>query len=281
MSKINLSTSSKLKGIPKIICRNQKDHVEERDRIENLFKSWSIDDYQIHTNKYGEDNYSEWKDLVIDQDLVRTRDENAYTLNVIDAIVEWYDSESSDVCIFADDCLDFSSVEQWGFDWEFLEYHLPYNWDCIQLYTSSRSTIKMHLHPWTSANTSHQCFMITRTFAKRLKKFHFLNGKYKLAYQSPDKNILFTDYGSLDSFFFDLGLTYTLPIFGLNTTDHSDVRDSISSDAIKYWWKYKSPNFSNFEFFHYNKGDKEWKMEVLFDSSGVYMDDEERIMLWI
>ena len=174
MSKIDLSTSSKLKGIPKIICRNQKDHVEERDRIENLFKSWGIDDYQIHTNKYGEDNYSEWKDLVIDRDLVRTRDENAYTLNVIDAIVEWYDSESSDVCIFADDCLDFSSVEQWGFDWEFLEYHLPYNWDCIQLYTSSRSTIKMHLHPWTSANTSHQCFIITRTFAKRLKKFHFL-----------------------------------------------------------------------------------------------------------
>ena len=43
--------------------------------------------------------------------------------------------------------------------------------------------------------------------------------------------------------------------------------------------------FSNFEFFHYNKGDDEWKMEVMFDTQGgrpeVYMDDVEGIMIWI
>ena len=84
---------------------------------------------------------------------------------------------------------------------------------------------------------------------------------------------------------FDIGVTYTLPIFGLNSASNLNVREGIGSDAIKYWWKNKSHRFSNFEFFHYNKGDDEWKMEVMFDTQGgrpeVYMDDVEGIMIWI
>ena len=38
---------------------------------------------------------------------MRTPDEIAYSLNIIDSIVEWYDSESSETCIFADDVLIF------------------------------------------------------------------------------------------------------------------------------------------------------------------------------
>jgi len=68
-------------------------------------------------------------------------------------------------------------------------------------------------------------------------------------------------------------------------SDTNGILDRISSDAIKYWWHNKSKSFSNFEFFHYNKGDEEWKMEVLFNSNSkkpeVYMDQIEGVMLWI
>jgi len=277
----NLSASLKLRGIPKIIYRNYDNDTEDAKFMENQFLSENIEDYQRHSNKYHEDNYSEWEDLILDNDLLRTPDEYAKSLNVIDSIVQWYDSESSDVCVFADDSVDFSLSDLWMFDWEFLNHHLPYNWDCIQLGVSSIKSIKMHLHPWRRESESHYCFMVNRTFAKRLKKFHFIDGKYKLAYPSPNKSILFTDYGLLNSFFYDLGITYTLPIFRLNNKDKHSAREQMSSDAVNYWWKQKSHKFSNFEFFHYNKGDSEWKMEVLFDTGGVYMDNMESIMIWI
>ena len=143
----------------------------------------------------------------------------------------------------------------------------------------------MHLHPWVNTNKSQRCFMISRTFAKRLKQFHFADNKYKLAYETPNKSVKFEEYGLLDTFFFDIGVTYTLPVFAFNNTCKLSVEERVGSDAIKYWWKYKSNKFSNFEFFHYNKGDGEWKMEVMFDTQGgrpeVYMDEIEGIMIWI
>lgn len=281
----NTDASLKLRGIPKIIYRNHDRDVENKKEIESQFLSRNIVDYQRHSNKYHEVDYADWSGMILDKGLVRTPDEYAESLNIIDAIVQWYDSESSEVCIFTDDYVDLSLCDSWMFDWQFLYHHLPYIWDCIQLGVSSTRFIKMHLHPWIPSNKSMHCFMISRTFAKRLKKFHFIDGKYRLSYPSPNRSLLFTDYGLLDAFFYDIGITYTLPVFAPKVVDKHSLAYQISSDAIKYWWKHKSAKFSNFEFFHYNKGDKEWKMEVLFDTQGsrpeVYMDPMEGVLLWI
>lgn len=282
---LNTSSPSKLDGLPKIIYRNNDSDVYAKESMEEQFSLWGIKNYQRHSNKYHGDTNPDWKNIVLDNVTMLPWTDVSYSLNLIDSIIEWYDSESSETCIFADDGLDFSVVNSWMFDWKFLEHQLPYNWDCIQLYTSSRRSIKMHLHPWVNTNKSQRCFMISRTFAKRLKHFHFADNKYKLAYETPNKSVKFEEYGLLDTFFFDIGVTYTLPVFAFNNTCKLSVEERVGSDAIKYWWKYKSNKFSNFEFFHYNKGDGEWKMEVMFDTQGgrpeVYMDEVEGIMIWI
>ena len=282
---LNTSSPSKLDGLPKIIYRNNDSHVHAKESMEEQFSLWGIKNYQRHSNKYHGDTNPDWKDIVLDNVTRLPWTDVSYSLNLIDSIIEWYDSESSETCIFTDDGLDLSVVNSWMFDWKFLEHQLPYNWDCIQLYTSSRRSIKMHLHPWVNTNKSQRCFMISRTFAKRLKQFHFVDNKYKLAYETPNKSVKFEEYGLLDTFFFDIGVTYTLPVFAFNNTCKLSVEERVGSDAIKYWWKYKSNKFSNFEFFHYNKGDGEWKMEVMFDTQGgrpeVYMDEIEGIMIWI
>lgn len=282
---LNTSSPSKLDGLPKIIYRNNDSDVYAKESMEEQFSLWGIKNYQRHSNKYHGDTNPDWKNIVLDNVTMLPWTDVSYSLNLIDSIIEWYDSESSETCIFADDGLDFSVVNSWMFDWKFLEHQLPYNWDCIQLYTSSRRSIKMHLHPWVNTNKSQRCFMISRTFAKRLKHFHFADNKYKLAYEAPNKSVKFEEYGLLDTFFFDIGVTYTLPVFAFNNTCKLSVEERVGSDAIKYWWKYKSNKFSNFEFFHYNKGDGEWKMEVMFDTQGgrpeVYMDEVEGIMIWI
>ena len=284
------SASSKLDGIPKIIYRNHESDTEKRDYMEEQFEMWNVTDYGRYSKEYSEDNYDDWKDLILDDGLIQSPSELARTLNVIKPIIDWYDSESSETCIFMEDVVDFSMVHKWLFDWKFLDYHLPYNWDCIQMFVSSKKFIRMHLHPWVSSNGSYYAFMVTRTFAKRLKHYHYVDGKYKLGYPSSNKSILSIDRGSIDTFFYDIGITYSLPIFCLNNNlipkiDNDTVRDHIGSDAIRYWWSNKGSKFSNFELFHYNKGDNEWKMEVQFDVESkkpeVYMDATEAIMIWI
>jgi hypothetical protein len=284
----NYSASLKIKGIPKIIYMNHSDNIIGNDYMEQQFQMWDIKDYQKHTKKYSEDNYNDWKDLICDEDLMQSPKELAITLNVIDSVIEWYDNNESDVCIFMDDDIDLSTINNWIFDWQFLEQQLPYNWDCIQLYCSRDRTIKMHLHPWESTSKSCKCFMVTRYFAKRLKNYHYVDGKYKLHYQTPNRSINLFNFGNIDTFFYDLGLTYTLPIFCLNVdyvidNDTHSTSQKLSSTAIKYWWREKSKSFSSFEFFHYNKGENEWKMEVQFSKykNEVYMDDSTPIMLWI
>ena len=282
------SASLKVKGIPKIIYMNHPSNTSGNTYMEDQFKTWEIKNYRRYLKKYSEDNYDNWKNLIIDEDLMQSPKDLAVTLNVIDSVIEWYDKNESDVCIFMDDDIDLSTIDNWIFDWNFLEQHLPYNWDCIQLFCSRDAMVKMHLHPWDSNSKSCKCFMITRYFAKRLKKYHYIENKYKLHYQTPNRAINLFNFGNIDTFFYDLGLTYTLPVFCLNikhTSDNNGYSKSqkLSSTAIKYWWREKSKSFSSSEFFHYNKGEHEWKMEVQFskDKNEVYMDDSTPVMLWI
>ncbi|NDB29416.1 hypothetical protein EB155_04585 [archaeon] len=287
---INFKTiSSKLDGIPKIIYLNDNQHLDKKMYMENQFKSWGIKDYKRHEKKYKEETYNEWKDLVLDDNLVQSPSELALTLNTINSVIEWYDSNESEICIFMEDNIKFDAVNNWLFDWNLLMKNLPYNWDCIQFFSSAERKIKMHLHPWESDSGSCHCYMISRYFAKRLKHYHYKDGKFLLHYHTPDKSIPDFEYGGLHNFFYNLGITYTLPIFSLNeefigSDTVNDLVDKLSSEAIDYWWSIRSKSYSSFEFFHYNKND-EWRMEVMFDISTkkpyVFKDKSEGLLLWI
>lgn len=285
------SLLSKLNGIPKIIYRNNPEDVERNSSMEQNFNIWRIVNHKRHENKYLPEKYSEWKDLITDDNLVQTPSELCKAINIIDSIVTWYDNDDDESCIIMGDNVSFSTVTKWPFDWIFLERHLPYNWDCLQLFVASKNMLKMHMHPWIPGNVGYDCFMITRYFAKRVKHYHYINGRYKLHYDTPNKSISFTDYGNLKTFFYNLGTTYSFPLFPLDDDDTSVNSDfdglieNLSSQGIKYWWENKSKNFSNFELFHYNKGDDEWKMELTFDlenkKTEVHMDPRVATKIWI
>ena len=285
----------KLIGMPEIIYRNYSKDDKKRKHMDDQFASWNVSNFKRYTNKYHADNYDEWKHLIDDSTpIIQTPEDIAYSINVLDSIITWYDESDSDTCIFMDDVVSFSPVSNWLFDWKFFEYHLPYNWDCMQLFASSTSMVKMHMHPWVRSNGGHQCFMITRVFAKKIKSLHFKDGVYKLYYDVPDKSRPIFEHGSLHSFFYDFGITYTFPIFCLDNDllpdgkDINDLCDRVSSMGVKYWWRDKSKTFSNFELFHYNKGEDEWKMELCFDLKAkrpTYhydaMDETVGLKIWI
>lgn len=283
------SNFNKISDIPKIIYLNYDQDVEKRNYMESQFEAWKVIDYERYEKKYKAENYDDWKHLILDKDLVQSPEELALTLNVLQSVIDWYDSGDSETCIFMEDYVKLSIINDWFFDWTFLMENLPYNWDCIQLFSSAERRIKMHLHPWERDSGSCHCYMITRYFAKRIKHYHYKNGKFLLHHYTPNKSIPNFEYGGLHNFFYDIGITYTLPIFSLNekfigSDTVNDLIDKLSSEATEYWWNVRSKSYSAFEFFHYNKND-EWRMEVMFDISTkkpyVFKDKSEGLLIWI
>jgi len=282
-----------LNTLPPIFCLT--DSQNKREYMEDQFNFYGVEKYQFLEKKYKIEEFDNWKNLILDEKIYSTEYELSRSINLIETIVNWFDSNQSEICIIMEDNVDLSPSQHWIFDWDYLINNLPYNWDCIKFYHSKLASIKMHLHPFENEklkksleyyNTSSNCFMITRYFAKKIKQCHLRGDKFLLHYPNPNKSIKEVQYGSTSEFLFDIGLTYVLPIFCLNDelipSDNEHLVNKLASQAISYWWKQRSKMHTKFEFFTYNKDD-EWKMEALYDISTteVFKDENEKLMIWI
>ena len=299
----------KLKGLPKLVYLNAKQDSAQNQLMIEHFDHYGIKDYIRHEKKYTtqvkDSSPINWDDILSDDysddgackfvtgsfdHSYLLESELALTLDNYDAIINWYDNTDDEVCIIMDDIVRLHTCNYWMFDWEYAYQRLPYNWDCIQLFTNSASQrIAMNLHPWERENRSTRCYMINRLFAKKIKRFHYPEGKFRLHYRCRDKSIPANDYGNIESNLFNLGNTYLLPLFNLdeNFLDYDDeydvriCRDKLSSDSINYWWTQVASNYSLEEQFSYGR-DNDWHMEVTFDMRADHVHKtREKILLWI
>ena len=199
---------------------------------------------------------------------------------ILGAIVSRYIDEDTE--------LEFAGIID-NFDWEKFYYRLPYNWDCIQLFVNSTNEqIRTYLHPWRKTSRSTRCYMITRQFAKKVKKFHYKDGKFRLYYPNKDRSHYEPDEGSVEVTLFDLGITYSCPLFRLTDmfmeSDELDIRmcrDRLSSQAIQYFWNYAISVQSNEEFFNYGYS-QDWKRIVTFDMKSEWVhQNKEKMLVWI
>ena len=299
----------KLKGLPRIVYLNAKQDSTQNQLMIEHFDHYGIKDYIRHEKKYTtkvrDSSTIKWDQILADDysddgigkfvtgsfdHSFLLEDELALTLDNYDAIINWYDNTDDEVCIVMDDIVRLHMSNHWMFDWEYAYQRLPYNWDCIQLFVSSASQkIPMNLHPWQREHRSTRCYMISRLFAKKIKRFHYPDGKFRLHYRCRDKSIPANDYGNIETTLFNLGNTYLLPLFNLDENflhydDDYDVRlcrDKLSSDSIVYWWTQVAGNYSLEEQFSYGR-DNEYEMEVTFDMRADHVHKtRERILLWI
>jgi hypothetical protein len=289
-----MNASIKLKGIPKIYYLNYDHRNDKDDYMKSQFSELEIIDYQrVSRNRFHHKNYSKWKDVLLDEKLFQTEIEVANTITHLQTIIDWYDNDTSEYCIIMDDNINLTLSKYWMFDWNSLIKNLPYNWDCMQLFTIVPKDIPMHLRQKDENSRSTSCYMITRHFAKKIKFLHYFDGKFKLYINNKNLKIPEFEYGTLDQFLYELGITYTLPIFNLNTkfsTDteeddedlFKDILNKLCSESIEYWWNIKSKKYSMYEFFTYNKR-YDWRMEVQFDikDDQVYKERDSKIILWI
>ncbi len=133
--------------------------------------------------------------------------------------------------------------------------------------------------------------MITRQFAKKVKDLHYKEGKYNLYVNCFDLNIPEYFYGDINYFLFELGITYTFPVFNLFGDTISEI-EKISSTHVEQWWQNESKKFTVFDKFHYYKNNDS-KMKIYLDNNdnyrnalskkmmGIKLISDGKLILWI
>lgn len=246
-------TESKLKDIPPIYYLNLDHRVERKLYIENQFRKYDIKNYtRISASRYDPKNYSEWKSKIIADDILTQPQFLSVLLNRIQSIVDWYNSNTSEVCMMIEDDLSFDTVEYWDFNWKDIFNKLPCNWDCIQFHIIGERYIPMFLSKWTKNNHAATCFMITRSYAEKMIRLHYDNGFFKFYtnYGLSEKWPKY-HYQSGDFVPYQIGVTYSLPLFISNSDfisdgylDKPNHLAKKSDQVVLDWWKNKSTNYN-------------------------------------
>ena len=243
----------KLKNIPHIRYLNLDERVDKRNYLENEFKKYGISNYvRISANRYDPHNYNEWKKyLLVDQ--IQNEIRRISTLiNQFQSIIDWYDQNISETCLITEDDLSFYTVKFWPFDWNYLVSRLPYNWDCVQLHIIGENHIPMGLTRRTRNNHSAGCYLINRQFASKLKNLYYTDSKFKFHNNyGLLKSWPIYHYQSADFIPYEIGITYSFPIFITNSNFLSDscigkinMMARKSDSLVLKWWRDESQKYS-------------------------------------
>jgi hypothetical protein len=115
----------------------------------------------------------------------------------------------------------------------------------------------MGLTERTRNNHGATCYMINRTYAEKLIKMHYIDGKFKF-YDSYnyDSTWPIYHYQSPDFVPYQIGITYSFPIFVTNSSFISDCYGSYinmmakkSDYIVAKWWKEYGNKYSINELF--------------------------------
>jgi hypothetical protein len=253
---------NKLKGLPPIYYINLDHRTDRREYMESQFDHWGIKDYhRVSASKYHVLKYEEWKDLIVENEIIETESLMSCAVNHIATMIDWYNTSTSNVCIIMEDDAKLENILYWNFDWEYFEKNLPENWDCIQLYFCRDDYIPMFLHRRIISSTSAACYMINRAHAKKIKDLLWIDGRYRITFKDNSYSKKYCPTVA-DGNIFDLGVSYSVPLLSLNTNFEGDNLfnnyktnpiDIESTKLIDDWWKNEHHKFTLEEFFTYGK----------------------------
>ena len=243
--KIINSLRFKFKKIPHIFYLNLNQRIDKKDYIEKQFQLLEIQNFtRVSANRFSVEDFNSWRNKIIG-DSLNEIPRLSTLLNQFQVIVDWYDSNISDHCIIAEDDVNFLTAKYWPFTWEYFISRLPCNWDCVQLHVIGEHFIPMGLTKRSKNNHSAACYLINRNFASKLKEMHYVDGKFKF-YNNYGYDSLWPKYHyqSADFVPYQIGVTYTFPLFVTNSDFMSDSYKNSKNFMAKKsdqltleWWK--------------------------------------------
>lgn len=274
MSDIDI-IKSKLIGIPHIRYLNLDCRKDRKNYIENQFKQCGITNYiRISADRYGPHNYDMWKHKLIFKKRYNKISYISILINQFQSIIDWYYENISETCLIIEDDLNFGMSKFWSFDWRYLIENLPCNWDCVQFHIIGEKFIPMGLSRRSRNNHGATCYLINRTYAEKLIKMHYDNGNFIFYENYGYNNWIHYHYQSPDFVPYEIGITYSFPIFITNSNFDSDCCENRVNHMAKRsdyttlkWWKNKSQEFSLIDLFSLNSSQrKNLIIPVIYDS---------------
>jgi hypothetical protein len=271
----------KLKGFPHVRYLNLESRGDRRKYMEDHFQKYGITDYvRISADRYGPHNYDIWeKQLVVAEYGKYIRKDNicyvSILVNQLQSIIDWYNDNVSETCIIAEDDLNMDTLKFWPFTWEYFVSRLPCNWDCVQLQVIGGQWVPMGLTRRSRNNHGATAYLINRRYAEKLIQMHYIDGKFTFYNNyGYSKNWPEYHYQSPDFVPFEVGVTYTFPIFITNSKFGSDCYDgkinmmARKSDYLTAkWWKENSSNYSLSDLFSINNlKRKELSIPITYNS---------------
>jgi hypothetical protein len=259
--------NEKLEGLPPIYYFNLDHRKDRKEYIENQFSTYGIENYtRVHSSRYSTDNFDEWKSKVITDKLRTSIHRLATTIDRIEGIIDWYNSNTSETCLIVEDDFCLDTVQYWTFDWKTLIKHIPYNWDCVQFHIIGERFIQMHLSKWFRNNHSTGCILINRSYAEKLIRLYRYQDKFVFrSNYGYGKDFPQYHYQSVDFVLYQVGITYSIPIFITNSIFESDgyrngrpnYMAEKSDEVVLDWWKTKSSQYSLEDIFYLDNSKKE------------------------
>jgi hypothetical protein len=197
---------------------------------------------------------------VIYDDSFSENNELNFSISIIKTLKTWLEKSNEKYIIISTDNIDYQYIDYFHFDWNYLMNNLPYNIDSLQLgFENKFQVLPCFLHP---VRDSHGFGMtlITRRYAEKLVKLHYINGEYKFYHKISNlfwKTI--DNFISPHYFLNQSGAGYSIPMFPRNpdlTTDNHFTKESLQNHRKLYslWWKKFKNKKSVTQFFSYSTG---------------------------
>lgn len=239
------SLKFKFKKVPHIFYLNLNKRKDKREYIEKQFQLLGIKNFtRISADRFSVNSFNSWKTKIVNEPSNEVS-RLSTLLNQLQTIIDWYDSNSSEYCIIAEDDINFLTAKYWPFTWEYFFSKLPCNWDCVQLHVIGEHFIPMGLSNRSNNNHSAACYLINRNLASKLKEMHYSQGKFKFYNNyGYDQSWPEYHYQSADFVPYKVGVTYTFPLFVTNSDFLSDnykysknFMAKRSDLVVLEWWK--------------------------------------------
>lgn len=244
-TKLINSLRYKFRNIPHIFYLNLDRREDRRQYTENQFKLLGIKNYtRVSADRFSVDTFDLWKSKISCR-ITNEPSRLSTLLNQLQVIIDWYDSNDSEYCIISEDDVNYFTAKYWPFTWKYFISNLPCNWDCVQLHVIGEHFIPMGLTSRIKNNHSAACYLINRNFASKLKQMHYKEGRFNFyTNYGYGKNWAEYHYQSADFVPYEVGVTYTFPLFITKSSFMSDSYINSTnfmareSDLVTFeWWK--------------------------------------------
>jgi len=231
--------SNALNGLPPVYYINLDDRVDKNQYMQTLFQGYGISHQRISAT----DGKKPVQPLLygnIPSKLKQT--EIACCISHLRAIHEWLSNSETEYAMFCEDDLSFDTVIYWNRTWTEFMGRVPFYWDiiqcCITFHPNQPPTVNMHMHQTT--DFSCVCYVLKRSYGKKLMELYYRDGLWKLDYEYP---IALT----AEEMLYRPGSCVSLPLFtytnqfmsSIQTKEHMTTYHEYSRNLALQIWKQK------------------------------------------